>query len=316
MELPDAVAHAVEAALAAGAGEAEAYAQDSIGREVRVHGGKVESLTAAAERGLGVRAWIDGGVGYAYGTDLESAGLAAVAERAVGAARVADADEFAAAPSPDGAPPELAGIDDPSIADWPEARLVELTLAVESAALGIDGRVGAVEQAVYSDSRDGVAIASSTGVGGEYSASSAFAYVQALADSGEGKETGLGFGLARSPAGLDPGAIGREGAERALAMIGARKPASRSCPIVFEQTVAASFLGFIASVLGADAIQRGRSPFAERIGDEVASEALALYDDGTDPLGLRSAPFDDEGTPRRRNQLVGGGRLLTVLHDS
>ena len=42
---------AVEAALAAGAGDAEAYAQDSSGLEVRVFEAEVESLTEAGERG-------------------------------------------------------------------------------------------------------------------------------------------------------------------------------------------------------------------------------------------------------------------------
>jgi PmbA protein len=283
---------------------------------VRVHGGEVESLTAATERGLGVRAWIGGRVGYAYGTDLSETGLAAIAGRAVTAAEVADEDEFAAAPTPDGEPAALSGIDDPSIEEWPEARIVELALSVEHTAVGADSRIAGVEQAVYSDSRESVAIASSTGVSGHYTASSAFAYLQALAEGEGSKETGLGFGMARSPAGLDPEQIGLEGAQRALEMIGARKPPSRACPVVFDPTVAASFLGFIASMLGADAVQRGRSPFAERLGDEVASQALALYDDGTDPAGLRSSPFDDEGTARRRTALVEGGRLLTFLHDS
>ena len=50
-------------------------------------------------------------------------------------------------------------------------------------------------------------------------------------------------------------------------MIGAGKPESRSCPVVLDPTVAASFVGLIGGVLGADAVQRGRSPFAERLGD-------------------------------------------------
>ena len=66
---------AVEAALAAGATDAEAYAAEDAGREVRVHGGEVESLTAATKRGIGVRAWIGQRVGYAYGTDLSEAGI-------------------------------------------------------------------------------------------------------------------------------------------------------------------------------------------------------------------------------------------------
>src|SRR6185436_21129685 len=81
--------HAVEQALAAGASDAEAYASEDRGREVRAHGGEVESLTAATKRGFGIRAWVGTRAGYAYDTDLSSAGIAALAARAVEVVRVA-----------------------------------------------------------------------------------------------------------------------------------------------------------------------------------------------------------------------------------
>ena len=314
-ELNAAAQRAVEAAVSAGAGEAEAYASRDSGREVRVHGGEVESLTAATQSGIGVRAWIGHRVGYAYGTDLSEAGVAAIAGRAAEAAKVADEDEFAAPPRP--APIEaLAGLGDPGATDWSADQVAELALAVERTALAADSRIAGVEQAVYADSAELVSIVSSAGVAGEYETSSCFAYLQALAAGDEGRETGLGFGLARGPGGLEPEAIGAEGAARALSMIGAGKPVSRSCPVVFDPTVAASFAGLIGGALGANAVQRGRSPFAGRLGEELASGALALHDDGRDPEGAASAPFDGEGLPRRRTALIEGGRLRAFLYDT
>ena len=86
--------------------------------------------------------------------------------------------------------------------------------------------------------------------------------------------TGLGVGMGRDPGELDPEAIGAEAAERALALVGARQPESRRCPVVLDAFVAASFVGFIGSMLSADAVQRGRSLFADREGEEVADPAL------------------------------------------
>ncbi len=314
-ELSATARRAVEAAVAAGAGDAEAYASRESGREVRVHGGEVESLTAATQSGIGVRAWIGHRVGYAFGTDFSEAGVSAIAARATEAAAVADEDEFASPPSPAASEP-LPGLSDPTTADWSADRVAELALSVERTALAADSRIAGVEQAIYADSAELVSIASSAGVAGEYESSSCFAYLQALAEGDGGRETGLGFGLARGPSGLDPVAIGAEGAERALAMIGATKPASRACPVVLDPTVAASFAGLIGGALGANAVQRGRSPFAGRLEEELASEALALYDDGRDPDGAASAPFDGEGVPRRRTALIEGGRLRAYLYDT
>jgi PmbA protein len=314
-ELAELAGAAVERALAAGAEEGEAYVNDVRRREVRAHGGAIESLTAATQRGLGVRAWIGGRVGYGFGADLSPAGVAAIAARAVAVARIADEDEFAGPPSGGEARP-LAGLSDPSLAEWPTARVAELALAVERAALAADRRVVAVEQAVYVDSAERVAIASSGGAGGEFEASDAYAYAQALAEGEAARETGLGFGVARGPGGLDPGAIGREAATRASEMVGSGKPPSRSCPVVLEETVAASFVGLLGKALAASAVQRGRSPFAGLLGEEVAAEAFVLHDDGLDPDGSASAPVDAEGTPRRRTALIEGGRLSAYLYDS
>lgn len=314
-ELSAVARRAVEATTSAGASDAEAYVSREAGREVRVHGGEVESLTAATQSGVGVRAWVGHRVGYAYGTDLSDAGVAAVAARAAEAAGVADEDEFAAPPAP-AEIEALPGLSDPSIAEWDTGRAAELALSVERTALESDPRLVGVETAVYADADERVAIASSTGVAGEYESSTCYAYLQALAEGDGARETGLGFGLARGPRELDPEAIGAEGAQRALAMIGAGKPASRACPVVLDETVAASFAGLIGGGLSAKAVQRGRSPFAGRLDEEVASSAFVLHDDGRDPQGPDSAPFDGEGVPRRRTALIEDGRLQSYLYDT
>jgi PmbA protein len=317
VELTRIARHAVEATLAAGATDAEAYAQDSVEREIRIFDGEVESLTEAGARGLGIRCWIDHQVGYAYGTDLGADGLRVLATAAVEAARVTDPDEFAAPPeAPSVTPPRIPGLADPTLDKWKTQRKVELAKAIEGAARDADKRVTAVETAVYADEGQRVALVSSTGLAGDYEATTAYAYLQAIAEGDGDKQTGLGFGMGRSPEALDAEEIGREGAARAVSLLGATKPASRTCPVVLDPIVAASFAGFIGSTLCADAVQRGRSPFAGQLGDEVASPALDLTDHGTDPAGLNSSPFDAEGSPRGRTPLIEGGRLAAYLHDS
>src|SRR5215213_1416020 len=116
-ELSAVARRAVEAATDAGAGNAEAYVSREGGREVRVHGGEVESLTAATQTGVGIRAWDGHRVGYAYGTDLSEAGVAAIAAKAAEAAAVADEDEFAAPPQP-AEIEAVPGLGDPSVAEW------------------------------------------------------------------------------------------------------------------------------------------------------------------------------------------------------
>ncbi len=315
-DLEDLAQRAAEAATSAGASDAEAWAEGGRSREVRVHAGEVESLTEASGRGVGVRAWIGSRTGYAYGTDVSDAGLAELAEAAVGAARVADEDENSAAPEPAGDPAEIPGLRNEGVASTETADVIELAKRIERAALDRDERVSAVEEVVYVDEDSTAAIASSRGVSGVFAASVAYSFLQAMATENSEVQTGLGFGVARSPADLDAGEIGGEAAAEASSMLGASKPESRTCPVVLSDRVAASFAGFVGGGVSADEVQRGRSPFADRLGEEIASAALRIADDGTDPGGLASAPFDGEGIARGRTPLLGDGKLLAYLHDS
>ena len=92
MNLDDVAGRAVEAALAAGASDAEAWAEESVSRQVRVYAGEVESLSDAGGRGVGVRAFAGSRAGYAYGTDLSDEGVTELARAAREAAEVADED--------------------------------------------------------------------------------------------------------------------------------------------------------------------------------------------------------------------------------
>jgi PmbA protein len=313
VSLEEAARRAVEAALAAGASDAEAWAEESTSRRIRVYDGEVESLSDAGGRGLGVRAFAGGRSGYAYGTDLSDEGVAGLARGARDSAEVADEDEHAGLPDENGSS-EVRGLSSPGLAAWSTERKVELALAIERASRAREG-VTQVENAVYSDSEGRVALANSRGFDASYSATQAWAYASAFAGEGADLMTGLGVGLGRDPDALDADAIGGEAAERALALVGARQPESRRCPVLLDSFVAASFVGFIGSMMSADAVQRGRSLFAGREGEEVADPVFVLADDGTAEGGPASAPFDGEGSPTRRTPLVDGGRLLGYLYD-
>src|SRR3954468_23310594 len=159
VNLETAAGRAVEAAIDAGAADAEAWAEETVSRHVRVYEGAVESLSDAGGRGIGLRAFEDGRAGYAYGTDLSDEGVAELARAARGAAEVADEDEYGGLPEEFGAS-TVQGLHSPALADWSTEQKVELALAVERAARAREG-VTQVETVVYSDAEARVAIANS-----------------------------------------------------------------------------------------------------------------------------------------------------------
>ena len=302
-------------ARAKGASDVEVFAERSTSRRIKVFKQEVEQLTAAQRRGLGVRVFAGGAVGHAYTSDLSDGALDAVVQRAVAHAAVSDPDEFAAVPAPGGAPADVHPFD-PRLTHATDERRIELALAVEAAALAADPRVKTVEDTMYADGEGEVFIASSAGVRGSYRANQCYAFAYVLAEEDGQVETGYSYTVGRALEELDPAACGREAAERACRLLGARKCPSMKAPVVLDPFVSAAFFGVLSSALTADAVQKGRSLFAGREGQQVAGEILELVDDGTLADGLDSAPFDGEGTPCRRTPLIGGGVLQGFLYDT
>ena len=99
-------------------------------------------------------------------------------------------------------------------------------------------------------------------------------------------------------------------------MLGAAKPATAHVPVVLDQFAAMSFLGVLAGALSADAVQKGRSLFAELVGEQIGSDLFTLVDDGTNVEGPGAAPFDDEGVPTGRTELFTKGVLNGFLHNA
>jgi PmbA protein len=315
IDLERAAEIAVEAALAAGADEADAWCEDGVERTVRVYGGAVESVLEAGSRGAGVRVFTGTRTGYAYGSDLSEQGLQDLARAANGAAAVTEPDEYAGIPEKAGAA-EVGSLASDEIDRWTMDRRIELALAVERAARDRSPLVSNVEDTVYSDGSGRVALANSVGFRGSFEQTQSYAYAYAFAGEGDDRMTGVGVGVARGPESLDPEAIGAEAADRAVSLHGARQPSSRRCPVVLDPYVAASFASVIGRTLSADAVQRGRSLFAGREGEQIADRRLRLVDDGRAQDGLATAPFDGEGMPSQRTPLIEDGTLRGFLYDS
>jgi PmbA protein len=306
---------AVDAALAAGSDEADAWCQDSVERTVRVYDGAVESLTEAGARGAGVRVFREGRSGYAYGSDLSEEGLRTLARAATASAGVTEPDEHAGIPRNPGAAP-VDGLSAPGFGEWTMERRIDLALAVERAARERDALVSNVEDTVYSDTEARAALANSNGFCDSFEETQCYAFAYAFAGDGADRMTGMGFAVGRGPDELDPEQVGHEAADRALALHGARQPASRRCAVVLDPYVAASFASIIGRTLSADAVQRGRSLFADREGEQIAAPAFRLVDDGLHPDGLATAPFDGEGVAQQTTPLVEDGVLRTYLFDT
>ena len=291
--MPDLPELAAAAIAEARSGEGvEAYAEESRRTQVDARRGEVEGLTFAEARGVGIRVVIDGRMGFAYAADPTPDEVRRTVERARENAALATEDEHNALPEAAAAAP-IEGLYFPEQADMAPAEKVALALDMERVATTTDPAVTKVEACSFGDAVGRVWVASTTGMAAGFERTGCWCVVVTLAERDGDTQTGFSFQIAHRVADLDPHGVAEEAVERAARMLGATKPRTERVPVLLDPFAASSFLGVVADGLSAEAVQKGRSPFAELVGQQVGSEAITLVDDGRLLSGPSASPFDD-----------------------
>jgi PmbA protein len=303
------------AADAAGGEGIEAYAELTTETSVTAFQGEVERLTSASSSGVGVRVVRDGRLGYAYTADLSDQGLRECLAEARANLEVSSEDPGNVLPEASEHEP-LEGIFDARQAATSPERKVALALDLEARTRAADPKVTQVESARYGDVVGQVSIASSGGVRGTFAVTHAWCAAIALATEDGQSQVGFGVDAARTLEDLNPGPVAAEAASRAVRMLGATKPPTRTIPVVFDRMVAPSLVGVLLAGLSAEEVQKGRSLFADKLGQRVGATGLRLVDDGRLVDGPGAAPFDAEGVPTRRTVLIDDGVLQCFLHNT
>jgi TldD protein len=142
---------------------------------------------------------------------------------------------------------------------------------------------------------------------------------QVVARRGERVETGTdtrgghaGFELLEE----DPEQIAAEAARKALTMLDAREAPTGRLPVVVGNGFGGVLLHeAVGHGLEADAVQKGASVYAGKVGEQLAEPGVTAYDDGRREGEWGSDGIDDEGIPTRRTTIIEDGRLTSYLYD-
>jgi PmbA protein len=302
-------------AKAAGADAADALYVESEALTHVERLGKIEKHERAESRDLGLRVFIGKRQASVSSTELTPAAVAALAERAVAMARAVPEDEFCGLADPDEIARAAPAIEMFDPEEPPAAVLIERARKAEEAARAVPG----VTNSEGGDASWGVSriwLAASNGFSGHYRRSSHSVAAAVLAGEGTAMERDYDWHSAIYGRDLeDPAAVGRRAGERAVRRLNPRKAATAKVPVVFDPRVSSGVVGHLLAAINGAAIARGTSFLKDKLGEAVFAPGIRIVDDPLRARGLRSKPFDGEGLPTRRQDLVADGRLLTWLLD-
>ncbi|HLM18052.1 MAG TPA: TldD/PmbA family protein [Acidimicrobiia bacterium] len=293
----------------------EAYVARGRETDVRIYEGAIEHFVSAESEGIGIRVIRDGRTGFAYAGTLTDDAVESVLADARDNVAFGTPDEWAGLAEADGVDVIAQQLWSDALEAFPTERKIDLAKELERLTLGQDSRVR-VDDANYSDAAGEAAVASTSGIRVSGRENGCYCVVSTLADDGDETQTGFGFAVGRSPEEFDLERAAREAADRATRLLGAVKPPSKRVTVVFDPYVTAQFLGVLSSALNGENVAKGRSLFANRVGETVASPLFTLVDDPTNPLAYTATDIDGEGLAARRNALIERGVLQAFVHSS
>jgi PmbA protein len=307
----------IERARRAGADAADAVYVRDASESVTVRLGRLEDVERSESEHIGLRVFVGARSASVGTSDLSDGALDELAARAIAMARAAPEDPYAGL-----APRErlLTGpLPDLDLLDSAELRpqdLRALALETEEAARAVPGVTNS-EGATASSGSAAIALATSHGFAGTYGGSSRSLSAGAVAGEGGAMEHDHAWRSARYLADLPPAAeIGAQAGARAVARLNPGRVKSGPVPILFDPRVGGSLLGHLAGAMTGGAVARRSSFLLDRLGQALFDSAITIHDDPHWRRGLRSRPFDGEGLPTARFDLVRDGVLQGWLVDS
>lgn len=281
---------------------------------VDVSGGQVTCVDGTS-LGIGIKVSVGGKLGYSSSTDLTPGGIKRMVDDAIRTAKAIDFRDgkfkgFAAPSKRKGRD----GLVSTRILSLGGSDLTELageiyrdSLSASKKVLTSDVNVGREYGAYVVVNSEGIEASSKFAFASEECYTTAF--------DGKDRKTGSSFDISRKR--LREG-IGHEAAEHALKFLGA-KPlgASKKAPCVLENRTAAEFFlyTFYSSINGRAVVEE-RSPFADKLGDELASKSLSVNDDGQMPDAVSTSSIDVEGVPMKDKKIIDRGVLKSFLFDT
>lgn len=299
---------ATAAVEACPADQAEAVCAEAVEVVTRFANNVIHQSMADRGREVTVRAVVGKRIGAASGVISAPREAREVARQAAELARLAgELPDFHSLPGPEPIPqvPPAAAPDCFEASAAQRAEMVRQVLEI-AAAHGL-AAAGALSTQVSS-----IAVVNSLGVRAAHTRSRAHLHVVMQG------EDSAGYAAAEGPSLADtrPLEVARTAAQKA--QLG-RNPISldpRPMTVFFEPVAAAELVSFMA-LFGFNALQyqEQQSFVCDLLGQQACAPILTLTDDGLDPRTY-VAPFDFEGVPKHRVELIRDGVINALVYDS
>lgn len=295
---------------------AEAFFTSNQTTEVAIRNSEILTQNRVDDCGVGFRVvTARNKMGFACTNTLSERAVLEAGKKAFAIARVSSEVRNFALPDA-GKPPRVKGLFDSRVVEIGVEEGVDVARRMIRAAEDFDERVIAKDGRVLFES-GWRGILNTLGLDLEERETKVAIY---LGGSGEqnGEVTGSCYDLMlRRTAEVEPEKVGENVGKMVIELF-RPKPLKgfKGTAIFGPEAVSYQFVNVLVDALKGENVISGRSAWAGKIGQEVASENLTLTDNAVLEKGYASRSFDDEGCSSRNTVLMGKGELLSFLHNA
>ena len=311
----DALSDLLDRAKVKGADACDAVHIKSTSIAVAQRLGKPEKLERSESVDLGLRVILGNCQAIVSSSDISPRALEELSDRAVAMARSVPKDPFCGLADPDQLVTEILDLDSFDPYEPATTTLKEFANRAESAARNVKGITNS-EGAEANWGKAAISVVASNGFSQSYSRSHYSLSTSVLAGEGTTMERDYDYSGAVHLEDLrTPEEIGRTAGEKAVRRLNPKKINTDSVPVVFDDRTARSLISHFASAINGSSVARDTTFLKDMMGEKIFSDSVNIVDDPLRLRGLRSKPFDGEGLPNKRLEVIKNGQLTTWFLD-
>lgn len=300
-----------QAAGKLGIADFELYYSCGESTEVEGFGHEISGFTSSMEGGVSLRCAINGKMGYASTQKLSVDEAASLVRRAAENAATLESEEPALF---------VEGgqvYEDHPAPSYPLPDAAELTrkvLELQDKLLDADPMVLPNSQSYAASGIETVAIFNSRGLDVSVSAGMASFTVAPIVGNGQEMSNDYEFKLG-DPRSIDFDGLITKAVTNAKNKLGGGVPDTGAMPVVFSPEAMRALLSTFSSAFSSEMAQKGLSALRDKEGQMVAGTNVTIVDDPFFEGIAMPMPFDAEGSPTSKKNVIENGKLMTLLYN-
>lgn len=303
-----------EEAKRQGAEKFDALVGESEALGLELFEGKVKSTEISNSRGIGIRLFKESRPGFAFTEKFTREAIAQAVRDALSHTALTDPVDMDL-PHPASLPDLDLKRFEPALEEVALDEMKALGLLLEEKARALDKRIENIPYLGVSRSSGMSLIRNSNGVRYGSRSNGVSGGLGVVAAEGESRKMGIYSRGGRSMGIFDADFMAKKAVERAVELLGAEPLASGAYPVVFSHRVSGQVLSMFSSPYFAEAVQKGQSRLAGKVGERIGSPAFTLICDPHIVSAPGSQLFDGEGVATQRHVVVEAGLLKTYLYN-